>query len=348
MRMIPRVCRLMTMVLAVCFSAATSGFGEDGAADEVFIRTLNELREKRGLAAMKLDPQITESAQWLADHMAEFGVMDHDAVVIGGAKFVSMKELGDRLKHFGFKDAGAAEACAEGEYQSEAEGARDMTLGWANGKTHYRPFLSQDGEVFVTCGFGIARSKKNPKLFYGCALFANRDGAAPEAGAGAGEPMANEGGGGAGEGGGPVIGGMVFDWNADWKLSEAKGSAKAVSGDGKALVVATTAADPKGGTDPWDAVQDDIFKIVSAHLPGIEELEEVETTHDVERNGIGLRVATYTASLGGKELELTVDFARENNEDGSVLVVVIRSAPKGDVKNQAVAKAIAESMRLKK
>jgi hypothetical protein len=28
--------------------------------------------------------------------------------------------------------------------------------------------------------------------------------------------------------------------------------------------------------------------------------------------------------------------------------VVIRSAPKGDAKNQAVAKAIAESMRLKK
>ena len=79
-----------------------------------FIQTLNNLRQKRGLPAMRLDPQITQSAQWLADHMARFDVLDHDAVKIGGKAFSDMRGIEERLKHFKFPDMGAAEACASG------------------------------------------------------------------------------------------------------------------------------------------------------------------------------------------------------------------------------------------
>ena len=366
-------------------------------ASTSFIQTLNNLRQKRGLPAMRLDPQITQSAQWLADHMARYDVLDHDAVKIGGKAYSDMRGIGERLKHFNFPSMGAAEACASGEHASVEEAARAMTLGWANGKTHYRPFLSQDGQVFETCGIGIARSKKNPGQFYGCALFANRDPDAPAPAVavvgGNGAPGAMPGKGGAGGAGGgkggaggapggaggktpgrtaekvlnvaaailalldgakpapagAAVGGMALNFAPGWKTVTKNGVITSVNPEGSARVVITPVAGPKDAQDgPWDAIQANMANHLAPHFPGLADLNEVSTEHDVVRDGVGLRVVTYTATFQGKPVDIVVDFARENNVDGPRLVLIIRCSEQGDGKNQGAARKAAESLRLKK
>lgn len=341
------------LLTVVCFAILPlRAVAQDAAAiheigAQTFIETLNDLRQKRGLPAMRLDPQINQSAQWLADHMARFDKLDHDAVEIGGAKFKSMKDLGDRLKHFGFTDSGAAEACASGEYPDVPTAAREVTLGWANGKTHYRPFLSKDGEVFETCGFGLARSKKNPKEFYACALFANRaEGSAPAPAPAAPAAMPD---GGKPVAGGEAVGGLVLNFAPGWNTASTNGTIVSSAPGGEARVIITTVSGPKNAPDgPWDAVQADMAKILQPHFPGLADLDETNTEHDVFRDGVGLRVVTYTAAFRGKPVNLVVDFARENNVDGDRLVLIIRCSEKGDAKNEAIARKVAESLRLKK
>jgi hypothetical protein len=326
--------------------AALPVFAQNGAA-KTFIDTLNELRGKRGLPAQRLDDQITATAQWLADHMARFETMDHDAVVIGGAEFAKMRDLGDRLKAFGFVDNGAAEACAEGEFADVATATRDFTLGWANGKTHYRPFLSKDGEVFETCGFGIAPSKKTPGKFYACALFANRDGNAPAPAApagGAGAPMP------AGRPAAPgaAVGGIVLEFAPGWTTVANRDVITSVNPVGSARVAVALAEGPKDAPDgPWDAIQAAMAEHLAPHFPGLADLAEVSTEHDVFRDKVGLRVVTYTATFQGKPVDLVVDFAREKNVDGDRLVLIMRCSEQGDAKNRDAARKVAESLRLK-
>lgn len=340
----------------------------DPEAAQTFIQTLNDLRKKRGLPAQRLDAQIVQSAQWLADHMARFDVIGHDAMLIGGPQFAGMRDLGDRLTYFGFTSNGAAEACAEGDSKDARTATRNFTLGWANGKTHYRPFLSKDGQIFETCGYGIARSKKNPGKFYACALFANRDANAPApavaAPAGGGAPMP----GGKAEkvlnvaaailalldgakpaAPGTAVGGMALKFAPGWKTVTKNGVITSVNPEGSARVIITPVAGPKDAQDgPWDAIQADMARQLAPHFPGLADLNEVSTEHDVIRDGVGLRVVTYTATFQGKPVDIVVDFARENNVDGDRLVLIIRCSEQGDGKNRGAARKAAESLRLKK
>lgn len=347
--------------------------GNQAPAADTFIATLNELRKKRGLPAMKLDAQIVQSAQWLAEHMARYDKMDHDAVVIGGKQFANMRGIGERLKSVGFASAGAAEACAEGEYADISTATREFTLGWANGKTHYRPFLSKDGQVFETCGFGLARSKKNPRKFYACALFANRDGEAPAGvvvagGGGGAAPMPKGNGdavdqvvnkavgalaalldGGKPAAAGQAVGGIALKYAPGWKTVSKDGNITSVSPDGSARVVVALVKGPKDAPDgPWDAIQAGMGRYLAPHFPGLADLAEVDTQHDVMRDGVGLRLVTYTARFQDKPVDLVVDFARENNRDSDRLVLVIRCSEQGDTKNQTAARKVAESLKLKK
>jgi pathogenesis-related protein 1 len=342
----------------------------DAGATQTFIQTLNDLRQKRGLPAQRLDPQIVQSAQWLAEHMARHDSMGHDAMLIGGPKFASMRGINDRLQNFGFAANGAAEACAEGEWADVQTATKNFTLGWANGKTHYRPFLSKDGQVFATCGYGIARSKKNPGKFYACALFANRDPDAPApamaGGAGGGAPAAGPGGkaekvlniaaavlalldGAKPAAPGTAVGGMALKFAPGWKTVTKNGVITSVNPEGTARVIITPVNGPKDAADgPWDAIQADMARQLAPHFPGLADLNEVNTEHDVFRDGVGLRVVTYTATFQGKPVDIVVDFARENNVDGDRLVLIMRCSEQGDGKNQGAARKVAESLRLKK
>ena len=120
-----------------------------------------------------------------------------------------------------------------------------------------------------------------------------------------------------------------------------------MSPDGSARVIITTVTGD-GADGPWDDVQSKMAKHLAPHFPGLTDLAEVSTEHDVIRDGVGLRVVTYTAKFNGAAVDIVVDFARENNVDGKGLVLIIRCSEQGNAANQAAAKKTAESLRLKK
>lgn len=46
-------------------------------------------------------------------------------------------------------------------------------LGWAMSSTHYRPFLSIDGQVYKQVGFGFTKVPNTKDKYYTCAVFGN-------------------------------------------------------------------------------------------------------------------------------------------------------------------------------
>lgn len=158
--------------------------------------------------------------------------------------------------------------------------------------------------------------------------------AAPVAGAAAAPPA-------------PVVGGMALQFAPGWTNWSKNGNIYSVSPDNTARVVLVKVTDiPK--ESPWDDVQGRMAKVLAPHYPGLVNLKEVKTEHDVDRGGVGMREVTYSANFDGQEVDLVVDFARENNVDGKGLVLITRCTRKGDKANQAKADQVAKSLRLKK
>jgi hypothetical protein len=84
-----------------------------------------------------------------------------------------------------------------------------------------------------------------------------------------------------------------------------------------------------GADGPWDDVQAKMAAHLAPQFPGLKGLTETGTEHDVFRDGVGLRVVSYTANFNGAPVDIVVDFARENNVDGNSLVLIIRCAEQG-------------------
>ena len=145
----------------------------------------------------------------------------------------------------------------------------------------------------------------------------------------------------------PVVGGIGVQFPKEWTNTQNGKIVTSVSPDGSARVIITTVTGD-GADRPWDDVQSKMAKHLAPHFPGLTDLAEVSTEHDVIRDGVGLRVVTYTAKFNGAAVDIVVDFARENNVDGKGLVLIIRCSEQGNAANQAAAKKTAESLRLKK
>ncbi len=154
----------------------TIGAIEDNDPGEAFLTTLNQIRKGRNLPPLEYDDTLNKSCQWQANLMGKYDVMDHDAEVVGGATYKDMKDLGDRLKHFGWKGGGSAEALSGGEFPNLKTAGSTWVLDWSSSDTHYRPFLSLDNQVFSHVGFGYARSGKKKNEYYACAIFGNPNG----------------------------------------------------------------------------------------------------------------------------------------------------------------------------
>jgi hypothetical protein len=45
--------------------------------------------------------------------------------------------------------------------------------GWARDSTHYRPFLSPEGQVYKQVGFGVTKVPNTKGKYYTCAVFGN-------------------------------------------------------------------------------------------------------------------------------------------------------------------------------
>lgn len=149
-------------------------------------------------------------------------------------------------------------------------------------------------------------------------------------------------------GGGEAVGGMHFRFVPDWFTNRADDTVSSVSPDGVASVIISRKPLPKDIDSPWDKIQEKMAKELAPFLPGLTNLEEVSTEHDVFRSGVGMRVVTYTAKKNGKPVDVIVDFARENNVDGEGVVLIIRCINQGFAAEAAAALAVVDSLRFKK
>lgn len=149
-------------------------------------------------------------------------------------------------------------------------------------------------------------------------------------------------------GGGESVGGMRFRFVADWITNSTDDTISSVSPEGAASVVIHRKPLPKDIDSPWDKIQENMAKELAPFLPGLTDLVEVSTEHDVFRSGVGMRVVTCTAKQNGKPVDVIVDFARENNVDGEGVVLIIRCIDQGSASQAAAALAVVDSLRFKK
>ena len=138
-----------------------------------FLKTLNSVREARNLPVMEFDEALTKACQWHTDLMAKYDKMEHDAVVIGGNQFADMQHPWTRVKKFNYKGDGGTEAAGMVDTTDVSSIGGSAIMQWAMGSTHYRPFLSMDGQVFKHVGFGYTKTTKDPNRYYTCAVFGN-------------------------------------------------------------------------------------------------------------------------------------------------------------------------------
>ena len=145
----------------------------------------------------------------------------------------------------------------------------------------------------------------------------------------------------------PVVGGIGVKFAPGWNNWTNNGTMYSTSPDQNSRI-AIIKVTGMGQDGPWDDVQAKMAQHLAPHFPGLNALAEVNTEHDVFRDGVGLRVVTYTANFQGKPVDLVVDFAREDNKDGKGLVLIARATPKGDAAAAKTARTVAESLKLKK
>ncbi len=138
-----------------------------------FIETLNRVRRGRNLTPMELSDQLNQACQWFADLMAKYDKGGHDAVDIGGTQFTDMQHPWLRTSKFGYEGNAGTEATGEGDWSDLSLLGGDSMMGWASSNTHFRPFLSLEGQEFKNVGFAFAKSQKKPGYYYTCSVFGN-------------------------------------------------------------------------------------------------------------------------------------------------------------------------------
>ncbi len=166
---------IQTVVANPSNETTTIGVIKNSDPRQSFIQTLNQIRRGRGLAPIELNEQLNNSCQWFADLMAKFDKGGHDAVLIGGNSYAEMQHPWLRSKKMGYKGDGGTEATGEGDVSDLMTLGGDAMIGWSSSNTHFRPFLSQDNQIFKHVGFGYAKSAKKPNYYYTCAVFGNPD-----------------------------------------------------------------------------------------------------------------------------------------------------------------------------
>ena len=164
---------LQTVVADPSNTTVTIGVIKNSDPRQSFIQTLNQIRRGRNLPPIELNDSLNKSCQWFAEHMAKFDKGGHDAVLVGGSSYANMQHPGMRSKKMGYIGDGATEATGEGDVTDITSLGGDSMMGWSSSNTHFRPFLSQDNQIFKHIGFGFAKSAKKPNYYYTCAVFGN-------------------------------------------------------------------------------------------------------------------------------------------------------------------------------
>lgn len=164
---------LQTVVADSSNTTVTVGIIKNSDPRQSFIETLNQVRRGRNLPPIEFNDSLNKSCQYFADLMAKFDKGGHDAVEVGGSSYADMQHPGMRSKKMGYIGDGATEATGQGDVTDITSLGGDSMMGWSSSNTHFRPFLSQDNQIFKQVGFGYAKSAKKPNYYYTCAVFGN-------------------------------------------------------------------------------------------------------------------------------------------------------------------------------
>lgn len=143
-----------------------------------FLKTANSVRKARNLPPMEFDKSLNQACQWLTDTMTRHNQMGHNPTAFVGRgtpqydEYAKMNDPALRMKHYNFQGIPGVEAAGMVETTDVSEIGGSAILQWAMSNTHYRPFLSMDGQEFKYVGFGYTRVP-NTNKYYTCAVFGN-------------------------------------------------------------------------------------------------------------------------------------------------------------------------------
>lgn len=324
--------------------APAAALGDQQAA---FMAVHNNARAEVGVGPLQWDPRLASYAQEWADQLARSGKFDHrpngkygenlagfhppDGPDAGARMWLAEKKdfRGEKIDDRNFMKVGHYTQMVWRGTQRVGYGAAKNAKGMWILVANYEPAGNMIGEHPYAGGPNVAVAPPPA----GAPAAPAPAPAAPAVGIPG--PAA------------PVVGGIGVQFPKEWTNTQNGKTVTSVSPDGSARVIITTVSGD-GADGPWDDVQSKMAKHLAPHFPGLTDLAEVSTEHDVIRDGVGLRVVTYTAKFNGAAVDIVVDFARENNVDGKGLVLIIRCSEQGNAANQAGAKKTAESLRLRK
>ena len=143
-----------------------------------FLKTLNSVRKARKLPPLQFDNALNKACQYLTDAMTKHNKMGHDPSAFVPrnnpqyAEYVKMKDPASRMQNFNFQGIPGVEAAGMVDTPNVNEIGGSAMLQWAMSNTHYRPFLSMDGQEFKYVGFAYTRVP-NADKYYTCAVFGN-------------------------------------------------------------------------------------------------------------------------------------------------------------------------------
>lgn len=314
-----------------------------------FMKLHNDARAEVGVPPLQWDEKLAAYAQEWAENTAARSKMEHRPNVKFGENLAGyLPQYGERPVH-GAKMWYDEKKDYRGEKIREGMNTGHYTqMVWRN-STHvgFGIAMQKDGMVMLCANYSPAGNMLGEHPYNEAGKPAADGGGNPVAGAapkGLEKPIDMPAG--AAAPASPVVGGIGIQFAKGWTNTQKGRTVTSVSPDGAARVVITTVTG-NGPDGPWDDVQKNMAKHLAPQFPGLQGLTETGTEHDVFRDGVGLRVVSYTANFNGAPVDIVVDFARENNVDGNGLVLIIRCAEQGSPR-MAEAKKVAESLRLKK
>lgn len=136
---------------------------------------------------------------------------------------------------------------------------------------------------------------------------------------------------------------MAVDFNFDW-MTVRDDNAKTItsfSPDNAARVILKFT-----NYKEYDPLQENMVKEIFPPLfQGISDVKELETRHDVFRNGLGFRIVTYSANWRGQSVDITVEFAKTPTEDDAPTALLIRCVTQGETSYNSTIEKISQSLR---
>lgn len=141
-----------------------------------FLKTVNSIRSYTGIPPLELNETLNTTCKWFAEFMAD---QDKDRAGHLTSDFTndpahrSMNTPAKRLKRFGWKGSDSAETTALVRVEDPELIGAYFVMEWSSSTTHFMPFYDLYKTKFKNVGFAAVPSKRDPDLYYGCAIFGN-------------------------------------------------------------------------------------------------------------------------------------------------------------------------------